>query len=210
MGQVSVVILRGSLLTHGITHKHRINTARLGIKVAIVVLVLFLQGTSNSIPAYCQSAVSDEYLVKLAFLFNFAKFVRWPDRAFAEDKAPLLFCVFGENPFGNRLKVLENKTIAGRPIVTQRANTLSQIGHCHVLYISSSKRAHLKQVLNEVKGRPVLTVSDIPGFACHGGIIGLFKWESKVRFAIDQHVATESGLSISSQLMKLSKNCRDK
>src|SRR5260370_31416836 len=42
-----------------------------------------------------------EYELKAAFLFNFAKFVDWPPRAFPEASAPLIFGIIGEDPFGS-------------------------------------------------------------------------------------------------------------
>jgi hypothetical protein len=35
-----------------------------------------------------------EYELKAAFLFNFAKFVEWPEASFNDEKAPLVLCVF--------------------------------------------------------------------------------------------------------------------
>src|SRR5207244_10853841 len=46
----------------------------------------------------------DEYQVKAAFLFNFAKFVEWPPQAFPSASAPFSICVLGQNPFGRSLQ----------------------------------------------------------------------------------------------------------
>ena len=45
-----------------------------------------------------------EYRVKAAFLYNFAKFVTWPSAAFPNPAAPIVFCVAGEDPFGDGCK----------------------------------------------------------------------------------------------------------
>ena len=45
----------------------------------------------------------DEYQVKAAFLYNFAKFVEWPQEAFQNQSEPLVVCVLGDNPFGRTL-----------------------------------------------------------------------------------------------------------
>ncbi|MGH7971820.1 MAG: YfiR family protein, partial [Limisphaerales bacterium] len=37
-----------------------------------------------------------EYELKAAFLFNFAKFIDWPPRAFPAPSAPLIFGIMGE------------------------------------------------------------------------------------------------------------------
>ena len=57
----------------------------------------------------------DEYQVKAAFLYSFAKFVEWPPDAFKTPKDPILVCVLGHNPFGTSLNdVIRGKSIEGR------------------------------------------------------------------------------------------------
>lgn len=176
----------------------------------MMILVLLVHWALSNAPAYGQPAVSDEYLVKSAFLYNFAKFIKWPKNAFPDDNAPMVFGVLGKDPFGSHLDLLEKKTVNGRPIVVRRAKSIEQLLHCQVLYISPSEGADLGPVLAGVKGLPILTVSDIPEAACHGGVIGLYKSQSKIRFAIDLRAAGASGLKVSSQLMKLSRVCGGK
>src|SRR5579862_1041164 len=40
-----------------------------------------------------------EYPLKLAFLYNFTKFVEWPADAFRSPDAPLAICIVGHDPF---------------------------------------------------------------------------------------------------------------
>jgi len=39
----------------------------------------------------------DEYQVKAAFLFNFAKFVEWPAKSFSKPSDPIVICILGES-----------------------------------------------------------------------------------------------------------------
>ena len=65
----------------------------------------------------------DEYQVKAAFLYNFAKFVEWPSQAFQTSKDPITVCVLGHNPFGNALEdVIRGKSIEGRPVVSRQVS----------------------------------------------------------------------------------------
>ena len=50
--------------------------------------------------ARAQSDDRAEYSVKLAFLYNFTKFVEWPAEAFPDRGAPLNICLVGQDPFG--------------------------------------------------------------------------------------------------------------
>ena len=40
-----------------------------------------------------------EFRIKAAFIYNFAKFTRWPAGSFADGEAPFHFCIYGEDPF---------------------------------------------------------------------------------------------------------------
>ena len=51
-----------------------------------------------------QGRAFDEYQVKAAFLYNFAKFVEWPPGTFANATDPIGICIVGQNPFGSMLE----------------------------------------------------------------------------------------------------------
>jgi len=50
-------------------------------------------------PAQAQENRPPDYRVKAAFMYNFGKFVDWPDAAFASTNAPLVIGVLGGDPF---------------------------------------------------------------------------------------------------------------
>jgi len=63
-----------------------------------------------------------EYEVKAAFLYNFAKFVKWPDER--RLGATFVIAVLGEDPFGGVLdKMLALKTILDRKVEVRRIGT---------------------------------------------------------------------------------------
>ena len=53
----------------------------------------------------------DEYAVKAAYLYNFAKYVEWPSAVFTRPDAPMAICIVGENPFGAALSALAGKAV---------------------------------------------------------------------------------------------------
>ena len=66
------------------------------------------------------SQQADEYYVKVAFLYNFAKFVEWPPQAFKGASDPIVLGVLGKNPFGNALpQAVAGKTLGGRVFVVR-------------------------------------------------------------------------------------------
>jgi hypothetical protein len=154
-----------------------------------------------------ESPRADEYRVKAAFLFNFAKFVEWPPQAFAGQTASLTLCVLGMDPFGNLLDdTLKGRAVAGRPIAIRRIAELEQ--GCHVLFISSSERKRLALLTHQLRGASVLTVSEEAGFTKVGGMIELFNAGESVQFNIAPAAVERSGLHASARLIALAANQR--
>lgn len=145
----------------------------------------------------------DEYTVKAAYLYNFAKFVEWPPQAFPAVNAPLLICIAGQSPFGDALAVLAGKTVESRPVEVRYFPALTNLERCHIVFIGRAEQGQFKAILAQCGGRPILTVSDIGQFAQMGGMVGLIESEQRIRFAINLVAAQQSGLNLSSQLLKL-------
>jgi len=153
-----------------------------------------------------QDIVAPEDRIKAAFVYNFAKFVEWPTNAFATPAAPLVIGILGKDPFGTVLDdLVKNRTINDRKVELVRYRRVEDVTLVHVLFISESERRRLPSVLNELRDKPVLTVSDIEGFKRQGGMIGLIKVENNIRFEINREAASREGLLLSSKLLRLDK-----
>ena len=162
-------------------------------------------------PAVAQAqAAAPEYDVKALFLFNFTKFVEWPQAAFTDEHSPLKLCVLGENPFAKAVKVLADEEVGGRKLTFQHLESGNSLETCHVLFISRSERDRLPQILAGLHNAPVLTVSEMPAFIEQGGMINFILEGSKVRFDINQEAAERAGLKISSRLLALAKHVKGK
>jgi hypothetical protein len=146
-----------------------------------------------------------EYQVKAAFLFNFAKFVEWPNGSFPDGNSPFLLAVIGKDPFGESLDSLKGKTVGNREIVIKRIADIDRLEKCHILFICDSEKDRLKPILRKAESAKMLTVSDLKGFCEAGGHIAFYLEENKLRFEINNEDAQRNGLKISSQLLKLAK-----
>jgi hypothetical protein len=164
-----------------------------------VVLIL-----AGGVPAGSQTTPTSEYAVKAAFLYNFAKFVEWPADTFRGPREPVTFCIMGDDPFGPELdQTIAGKTVMGRRIVVRRLAGTARMDECRILFVSSSERPRIDQVLAAVADRAVLTVGEDETFVRAGGMIGFVLRENRVRFWIDRGAAARARLSISSQLLEL-------
>lgn len=154
--------------------------------------------------ASAQSAT--EYQVKAAFLFNFAKFVEWPADAFPTADAPLQICVLGQDPFGRDFEqVIEDKTVNGHRLEVAHPDGVPQARACQILFIASSEKQKVKDILQNLAGVSVLTVGDTPGFAKMGGVINFVLDENRVRFEINVKAAERAHLKLSARLLTVAK-----
>jgi len=143
-----------------------------------------------------------EYRVKAAYLFNFTKFVEWPEAAFTGGRSfSFSICVAGRNPFGPALTAtLVGETAAGLPLAARVVSAGGAAG-CHVLFVPASVPAG--PYLRGVGTSPVLTVGESPGFLAQGGAINFVVDDGRVRFEINQAAAERAQLRISSRLLQL-------
>jgi hypothetical protein len=156
--------------------------------------------------ACAANAQSKEYQIKAAFLYNFAQFVDWPSAAFANTNAPFNIGILGDDPFDGSLDAtIQDETINGHKIVAIRSQRIEDLKNCQIIFVCKSEKKRIAEILTELDSKPILTVSEIDGFAQRGGNINFFLAGTKVRFEINPGAAQSDGLKISSQLLSLGK-----
>lgn len=148
-------------------------------------------------------AQSPEYQLKAVFLFNFAQFVEWPASAFPEPDTPLGICILGADPFGAYLdETVRGETVANHPLAVRRYRRVDEIKGCHILFVSRQEQGHVGEILDSLKGRSVLTVSDAERFASRGGIIRFVTDHNRIRLRINLDAARAARLTLSSKLLR--------
>ena len=154
--------------------------------------------------------------VKAAYLYNFAKFIEWPDDALGDEEAPFVIGVLGDDPFGQSLDdTVKAKKIAKRPVKIRRLRWSEQedraeVKSCQILYISNSERSRLKEILAALEDQPVLLVADITGFASDGGMIGFVLEQQRIIFEINREALEQAKLKASAKLLKLARIVKPK
>lgn len=191
---------------------HPANMLRSVVRLSLAVLLL-LWGFEprGTMVLSAETAISKEYQIKAAFIYNFTKFVEWPTASFPEATSPIVIGVLGANPFGNELqKTVENRRVNGREIVIRLVTTAADLESVHVLFISSSEAGRIPELLNPLRNRPVLTIAEKDSFIKEGGMIAFLFDGDKVRFAVNVDSAETAGLKVSAQLQKLAASVRKK
>jgi YfiR/HmsC-like len=146
----------------------------------------------------------DEYQVKAAFLYNFAKFVQWPAGTFQSPGDALAICVLGEDPFGHSLgDIVAGRTIEGRPLTVRHIASVKEGAACQILFVSSAENKRSPPMLADIKAPGVLTIGESNTPGGDGAIIHLRLDGGKVRFDINVEAAEREKLRISSRLLSL-------
>jgi hypothetical protein len=151
--------------------------------------------------SYAYADTNTEQQIKVSFIYNFAKFVTWPNLTSAT--TPLVICVMGSQPLSDKIALLQNKKVDTRSIQVFFLAQNKPSSHCNMLFISESETPRLEKILESIATLPTLTVSTIPDFVQTGGMIGLKVLNSRVRFDVNLLATQKAGLSLNSQLASL-------
>jgi hypothetical protein len=175
----------------------RARTVAMQVLSHLAVVCVCLRCSGQSRPAVTRSDV------EAAYLYNFAKFVQWPQDK-AADSEPFSICLLGEDEFGRKLDdLIADETLQGRKIVARRLSSATAAESCQIVFIGQSEETRLSKQLAALNGKPVLTVSDLPQFLEHGGAIQFLLQNNRVRFAVNLASAQQAGLTLSSELLKV-------
>ncbi|EKD26491.1 MAG: hypothetical protein ACD_79C01158G0003 [uncultured bacterium] len=180
-------------------------------KNSLFKLVLFLPFLFiciiNAYPEKNPGPIS-EYQIKAAYIYNFILFTEWPNlsRETSSSKDFITIGIIGENPFNDYFSEVKGKKIES----LNKVLTIKELGayeenmninEYEILFISKSEEKNLKKILNLIKGKPVLTISDCPGFIEDGVMINLINKSKFIRWEINYKSVVDSSLKISSQLL---------
>ncbi|MDQ6996940.1 MAG: YfiR family protein [Mariprofundus sp.] len=138
--------------------------------------------------------------LKAVYIINFIRFTDWPGSEI-EPSIQLKLPAAGELQ-----AVLQ--AIAAKPVAKQMNLHLSACSNAtcvrkaSALFIGKSSDNY-KDWLAQCNGLPILTMSDIPGFARSGGMIEIKYDNNKLTFIVNVHAVRRAGLYISAQLLQL-------
>ena len=189
-----------------------------------------LSSSLSSSSSLSQSSAEVEHKIKAAFIYNFIKFVTWPDEKdvskkldeIKDSKQSVQIAVVGEHPFLEALESLSSKKVNGRAIKIIQISGLSKvkttrelkeweklnekkIKSAHILYVCESEKKELDKIIEICQSASVLTVSDIPDFIEKGGLFGFVTEDKKVKFEVNLIATNNEDLKISSQLLRLAR-----
>lgn len=173
--------------------------ARLRLRLAWAMLAMLAMMPVMSL---AQPILGDEALLKAAYVFNFARFVQWPEPE--EAHARLQLCVAGEDEAALALGGLGGRVVQGRILRVRYLGDGGPLRDCQLLYLSANEPgARQAALIAASRGQPILTLSDAPHFARQGGHIELVRQGRRLRFIVNLTALRASGLEMSPNLLRL-------
>jgi hypothetical protein len=170
------------------------------LKSIVALMAVCVLALAGGVPP--ARAAVDEAELKVGYIYNFMKFVEWPNE---QSRRDFIVCVLGSNPFGPVIQSLAGKVIRNQGIRVVTEVPLEQTKYCQVVFVSRSEAGRLMPALLRLGQMPVLTISDIEGFSGKGGVIEFVDTGNAIAFRISQKSAAQAGLHVSSKLLSMSR-----
>jgi hypothetical protein len=190
-------------MTRALIHLPRLRAAlRRAVALTIVVTVTVVAGWLGAgLPdaaAANTAAGQREYLIKAAFVFDMLKATQWPKGG----SGRLVLCVLGRDPFGAAWRSIDGRPLGKGKLDVVPIHGGSDFAGCHALFVSTSERARWPQIRGAIGVRPILTLSEMTGFAQDGGMVALMTVENRLRFDVNLKAVRKAGLSIDTDALE--------
>ena len=150
-------------------------------------------------------ALASEAALRVAFVYNFLKFIEWPDSS--TDHFDL--CVLGaQGDMREALDQLATRSLNKRPIhltyIEDNKTLAAGLSDCQLVYWPASTR---RFAVPESLSEGVVLVTDEGSAQLPQVSIGLHRTpDGRIEFTVNQAAVEHAGVRISSQLLKLAKN----
>ncbi len=141
--------------------------------------------------------------LKAAFLYQFTKFVEWPDDNSTNNE--LVVGVMADGEVLDAIKLIDGKKSQKRSIRIKKISKFPDSGHLDVLFIQGCSINDIDNVVKSAIKAHILTVCDQRDGINKGFIISLFNEGSRMRFNINLKMAQKSSIRLSSRLLRLAK-----
>jgi len=190
----------------------------------LTLTILVLIAASTATPVLADDAPGRAQQLKAAFIYNFIKFVEWPDEKDVDHDKPITIGIIGSQDLVRAFEPIKHKKVKSRdvsikyfagyerltkspePNDQQWQQNMAALKACDVLLLCKCNDAHIgnfTEIVKALRGSSILTVGETAGFLESGGMINFLMQGNKVRFEINHASAKQAKLRIRSQLLRL-------
>lgn len=165
--------------------------------VYILVSILFFTSWIADKPSPSEEANAK---IKAIYIYNFTKYIEWPDNYKQGN--------FVIGVMGNNISLINelNKMAASKTVGSQRLeikNLTSADLPCHIIYVLSDNSAQLTDVMDKIKNKSTLIITDKAGLAAKGAGINFVVQENKQKIELNKSNIEKYKLKVASSLVEL-------
>ncbi len=138
--------------------------------------------------------------IKAIYIYNFTKYIEWPDNY---KQGNFVIGIMGNNvSLINEL----NKMAASKTVGNQRLeikSITSADATCHIVYLLSENSTQLNEVIDKMKSKSTLIITDKAGLAAKGAGINFVIQENKQKIELNKANIERHKLKVASSLVEL-------
>jgi hypothetical protein len=140
--------------------------------------------------------------IKAIYIYNFTKYIEWPNDY---KEGNFVIGVLGTNaPLLSELnKMASSKTVGNQKLEIKSITNLADAAQCHIIYILTDNSNQIADVINKIKGRSTLIVTDKAGMAKQGAGINFSIVENKQKIELNKANIEKYKLKIASTLVEM-------
>ena len=173
---------------------------RLGVRRALLIMVVSALVALITVGVHAAQFSIDA--VKAAYLFRFASYVEWPEKARGEPV--FVIGIVGAEDVAVHLEHLVNgMSVQGKPAKVRRVSTAAQLDGVHILYIGARVFRSSRPLRARAMEKPILIVTDAVDGLDGGGVINFIEVNRNLRFEISVDAAERNSLKIDSALLSV-------
>lgn len=143
--------------------------------------------------------------LEAAIVYNILLFVEWPAEVAPGPGGGLVLCVDPASPLSKPLKSLAGRRVRSYRLELRELRAQDSARACHAVFVDAASRAPAAAQRRELRGLPVLVIGDEPLAAEDAVAVRLAEADGRIAFDVDLATARQSGLQISSRLLRLAR-----
>jgi hypothetical protein len=165
-------------------------------KIQYLVIIIALVFFTSMKTAHAQVSSYEE--LQAAYIFNFAKYIRWP-----ESDANFVIGVYGETDIMEFLeKTVAYKKVGNRSIELRVIRKSDSFLDCNIIYVPESDSKKVAELTTAIAGKRILIVTE-EDLIRRGAAISFVVEDDRLRFKLKKSALADAGLTASEGLLKL-------
>ena len=147
----------------------------------------------------CYSQESEVYKIHAMFISNFVKYIEFP----SSTSNKVVIGIFDNTDV---YKVFEEKfgSSSNQKIIVKNIFNIENSTSCNIIYISSNNKYVLTKVLEKIKNKPIILITEDQNLINKGASVSFKIIDNKMKFQMNKPLMESLGFKIADVLYSLS------